>query len=212
MKKQLLAACIIMFAAVLKSNAQSSDKTSTSNLHFGVRVGVNVSNLVMDDNTSTTGAKAGLNAAVILEIPIVPVFSIQPEVQFSQKGFKRTGSFLSAPYEYKLTSNFIEIPVLAKFRPSKNFGIFLGPQYSFLVSTQTSFKVNNAAYETLVKQDVDNFRKNILGGVVGVEASTGPLFFDLRYSRDFQTNNGDGTSSTPRYKNQVFALGVGLRF
>jgi len=211
MKKQLVVAGCIFLAFGAKLNAQSSDSKS-SNLHFGARAGVNISNLVTDDNTGTTGSKAGLNAAVILEIPVVPVFSVQPELQFSQKGFKRSGSFLSAPYDYSLTTNFIEIPVLAKIRPSKNFGIFIGPQYSFLVSTSTKFKVGNEAYESQVDQDVDNFRKNILGGVVGVELSTGPLFFDLRYSRDFQTNNGDGTSSTPRYKNQVAALSVGLRF
>ena len=208
MKKQLLVAGIVILASTLRVSAQSSG----SNLHLGARAGVNISNLVSDDNTSTTGSKAGLNAAVILEIPIVPVFSVQPEVQFSQKGFKRSGSFLSSPYEYKLTSNFIEIPVLAKIRPSKNFGILVGPQYSFLASTSTKFNVSNTTYENLVKEDVDNFRKNILGGVIGVEVSTGPLFFDLRYSRDFQNNNGDGTSTTPKYKNQVVALSVGMRF
>lgn len=213
MKRQLLVAGCIVLASVAKLNAQSTETSSgTSNLHFGARAGVNISNLVTDDNTSTTGSKAGLNAAVMLEIPVVSFFSVQPEVQFSQKGFKRSGSFLSAPYEYKMTSNFIEVPLLAKFRPSKNFGILVGPQYSFLVSTNTKFNVSNTGYESQVNQDVDNFRKNILGGVVGIEVSTGPLFFDLRYSRDFQSNNGDGTSSTPKYKNQVAALSVGLRF
>lgn len=212
MKKQLLVAGISILAASSNLSAQSSSSGSANNLHFGARAGVNISNLVTDDKTSTTGSKAGLNLAVLLEIPIVPAFSVQPEVQFSQKGFKRSGNFLTAPYEYKLTSNFIEVPLLAKIRPSKNFAILVGPQYSFLVSTKTKFNVSNSGYESLVKQDVDNFRKNILGGVVGIEVSSGPLFFDLRYSRDFQNNNGDGTSSTPKYKNQVAALSVGLRF
>jgi len=209
MKKQLVLFIGMLFG-MLQLSAQSINKVS--NLHFGARVGVNILNFATDDKSGTNGSKAGLNAAVILEIPIVPVFSVQPEVQFSQKGFKRSGSFLTTPYNYTLTTNFIEFPLLAKFRPSKNFGILIGPQYSFLASTSTKFKVANTGYENQVDQDVDNFRKNILGGVVGVEVSTGPLFFDLRYSRDFQNNNGDGTSSTPKYKNQVAALSVGLRF
>jgi hypothetical protein len=35
--------------------------------------------------------------------------------------------------------------------------------------------------------------------------------FDLRYSLDFQKNNGDGSSTTPAYKNQVIGLSVGVR-
>ena len=164
------------------------------------------------DNSFSSGSKLGLNAGAFLEIPVTAGFSIQPELQFSQKGYKNTGSFLGSPYEYKQTTNFIEVPLLAKLNPSKNFGILIGPQFSFLVSTQTKFTVNNSSFENQVKQDNTNLRKNILGGIVGIEASSGPVVFDLRYNLDFQNNNGDGTTSTPKYKNQVIALSVGFRF
>jgi hypothetical protein len=51
-----------------------------------------------------------------------------------------------------------------------------------------------------------------LGGVIGLEAAAGPVIFDLRYSLDFQKNNGDGSSTVPNYKNQVIALSAGFRF
>ena len=182
-------------------------------VYFGIRAGINLSNMVKDaDNSFSSGSKLGLNAGAFLEIPVTAGFSIQPELQFSQKGYKNTGSFLGSPYEYKQTTNFIEVPLLAKLNPSKNFGILIGPQFSFLVSTQTKFTVNNSSFENQVKQDNTNLRKNILGGIVGIEASSGPVVFDLRYNLDFQNNNGDGTTSTPKYKNQVIALSVGFRF
>jgi hypothetical protein len=33
-----------------------------------------------------------------------------------------------------------------------------------------------------------------------------------RYALDFQKNNENGTSQTPEYKNQVFQLGLGVKF
>jgi len=209
----MVATAAFLLISAVKVNAQSTSAPAKDGLHFGVRAGVNLSNLVKDgDDNSTTGSKLGLNAAAFLEIPVTTGFSVQPELQFSQKGFKTSGSVLGAPYEYKFTSNFIEVPLLAKFKPTKNFGILVGPQFSFLASTQTKFTVNNSTVEDEVEADNDNLRKNILGGVVGIEAASGPLVFNLRYNLDFQNNNGDGTSSTPRYKNQVIALGVGFRF
>jgi Outer membrane protein beta-barrel domain len=206
-------ATVLLMTVAFKANAQSGGSSGKDGVHLGIRAGVNSSNLIKDgDNNTSTGAKLGLNAAVFLELPITTGFSIQPELQFSQKGYKSTGSFLGAPYEYKQTTNFIEVPLLAKFKPSKNFGILVGPQFSFLASTQTKFTVNNTSFEDEVKQDNDNLRKNVLGGVIGIEAGSGPLVFGLRYNLDFQNNNGDGTSSTPTYRNQVISLSAGFRF
>ena len=169
-------------ATVAKSTSVSTSSTSytaktetpdRTGLRIGVRAGVNSSNMIKSgsgDIDLSTGAKTGFTAAVFLEIPIIPAFSIQPEVQYSQKGYKASGTYLSAPYEYKQTNNFIEIPLLAKFKPTQNFGIFIGPQFSFLTSTKTKVTVVNTSHESQVDIDNDNLRKNILGGVVGLEA------------------------------------------
>ena len=211
MKKMLSISAALMFAGAV-SYAQTSE-SKTGGVHLGLRAGLNLSNMVnSDDADVTTGSKIGLNAAVFVELPLANVFSIQPELQFSQKGFKASGTALGSAYEYKQTTNFIEVPLLAKIKPVPGFGIVVGPQFSFLASTSTKFTVNNASYESLVKQENDNLKKNILGGVIGVEAGAKNFVASLRYNIDFQNNNGDGTSSTPRYKNQVIALGIGIIF
>ncbi len=199
--------------SVSSSSYKTSDHSEKDGVHLGVRAGVNSSNLIKSGDVDiSTGAKLGFNAAVFLEIPIIPAFSIQPELQYSQKGYKASGTYLTTPYEYKQTTNFIEVPLLAKFKPSKNFGILIGPQFSFLTSTKTKYTIANTSHEQLVDQDNNSLRKNILGGVIGLEAAAGPIVFDLRYSLDFQKNNGDGSSTTPTYRNQVIALSAGLRF
>ncbi len=207
-KLMILSACALAFSA---GNVKA--QSAANRVHLGLRAGANVSNVIKDgDADYSTGSKIGANAAIFVEIPIAPVFSIQPEVQFSQKGYKNTGTFLGSPYEYKQTTNFIEVPVLAKIKPTRNFGIVVGPQFSYLASTKTKFSVNNSSYESVVKEDNDNLRKNILGGVIGLEVTASNFLVGLRYNMDFQNNNGDGTSSTPKYKNQVTSLSIGVIF
>ncbi len=57
----------------------------------------------------------------------------------------------------------------------------------------------------------DNIRKNILGFVFGADVNIDHLVLSARVSWDFQTNNGDGSSSTPRYKNQLIQFTVGYK-
>ena len=62
-----------------------------------------------------------------------------------------------------------------------------------------------------VKNDNDNIRRNVFGGVIGLDINLDRNFFLYgRYTIDFKNNNGDGTSSTPAYKNQVFQAGIGI--
>jgi hypothetical protein len=205
--KRVLITASALFISVLYADAQ------TTKAKLGIRAGANLSNVIKSgDSDFSTGSKTGFNAAFFADLPLASVFSIQPELQYSQKGFKSTGSFLGAPYEYKQTTAFIEVPVLAKIKPSKNFAILAGPQFSFLTSTTTSFSVNNSSYEDKVKEENDNLRKNILGGVLGLEASSKNFLVGLRYNLDFQANNGDGTSTTLKYKNQVTSFYIGVTF
>ena len=212
MKKIIFFSAALLALSTVKLYAQTTSSTSKS-VRVGARAGMNLSNMVKSGNSDySTGSKTGYNAAIFLDLPIASVFSIQPELQFSQKGYKATGTYLGSPYEYKQTTNFIEVPLLAKLKPVPGFGIVVGPQFSFLTSRKTNFTVNNASYETLVKTDNDNLRKNILGGVIGIEGGAKNFVASLRYNIDFQNNNGDGTSSTPKYKNQVISLGLGIIF
>lgn len=204
--------CLFIAAAALAIFTGQANAQKTK-VKLGVRAGANLSNIVKSgDSDFSTGSKMGFNAAVFADLPLASVFSIQPELQFSQKGFRSTGSFLGSPYEYKQTTNFIEVPILAKIKPSANFAILAGPQFSFLSSTKTSFNVSNTSYEDIVKEENDNLRKNILGGVLGLEASSKNFLVGLRYNLDFQANNGDGTSTTLKYKNQVTSLYIGVTF
>jgi len=205
--KKAGAAAVILLGCAISVNAQKTNK-----LGFGIRGGLNLANIVQNGNNDyASEMKPGFNAAVYVEIPLVNGLSVQPELQFSQKGYKSSGTYLGSPYDYRANTNYVEVPLLVKIVPSKNFAIVVGPQLSFLTSTAYKFKTPNAVYENVVDNENNDLRDNVLGGVAGIEVGVRNLVFSARYSLDFQKNNGDGSSFTPKYKNQVIGLSIGFR-
>ncbi len=212
--KKLVAGTIAALVISGSAFAQKDDKGASNSLHFGLRGGLNLAAIVKDDDAPdfSSKMKAGVQAGVYLQLPLSTTFSVQPEVLFSQKGYGANGSFLGSNYKYRVTTNYIDVPLLAKFTPHKNFGIVVGPQFSFLANTSYKFTTANAQYENVVKNNNDDLRKNILGGLVGLEAGlTDNITVSARYALDFQKNNDDGTSNSIKYRNQVISLTVGLQ-
>ena len=190
-----------------------TDADMRERLVFGVKAGANYSN-VWDENKQdfTADGKAGFAAGAFLSIPIGRYLGVQPEVMFSQKGFQGSGSFLTYPYDYSTTTTYIDIPLLVTFKPSPFVSIVAGPQYSFLLSERNTFSSPNFTSEELEEYENDNIRKNTLGLQVGADFNLNHFVISPRAGWDFQSNNGDGTSSIPRYKNQWLQLTVGYRF
>ena len=79
-------------------------------------------------------------SGVFLAIPIGTYIGIQPEVLFSQKGFKATGSILGEEYKFTRTTNYIDIPIYLALKPSPFLTIVAGPQFSYLMSRKDYFE------------------------------------------------------------------------
>jgi len=211
MKKTIfLALASLSFATV--TNAQSGDTKTTIN--FGLKAGVNLSNVydTQGENFVAEG-KAGFAGGGFVTIPLGSLFAIQPEIMFSQKGFKGDGRLLGSNYSYERTTSFVDIPLLFAIRPIKYLSIVAGPQYSFLLSEKNTF--NSAIVNTLQEQEFknDNIRKNILGVTAGADFNaTDNVVIGLRAAWDLQQNNGDGTSNTPRYRNVLYQATLGIKF
>lgn len=206
MKKIFICAMCLLVAGV--ANAQTN-----GGLKFGVKGGANFANMISDeDEDFNTEFKTGFHAGIFANIPIASILSFGPELVYSQKGYKTTGTrLLGGPYEYKVTTNFVELPLLLNIRASSNFNIHIGPQVSFLTSTTETFDEGESEYRSTVEADNANLKKNLIGGVAGVGFTLGPkTSLYGRYAIDLQQNNENGTSQTPRYKNQVFQVGLGL--
>ncbi len=182
-------------------------------LMFGLKVGANYSN-VYDSKGQQFNAdsKLGFAGGAFLTIPIGKYIGVQPEVLFSQKGFKATGSLLGSPYSITRTTNFIDIPLFLAFKPTEFLTILAGPQFSYLVKQNDVFTNSVTTIDQEKEFSNDNVRKNIMGFVGGVDITLTRMVIGARVAWDAQTNNGDGSSTTPRYKNVWYQITFGYRF
>jgi hypothetical protein len=91
------------------------------------------------------------------------------------------------------------------------FSLLVGPQFSFLSKKSDSF--TSTLLTTQQQQDFsnDNYRKNLMSLTAGFGINMGPATLDVRANFDLQNNNGDETTTTPRYKNAWYQATLGVR-
>lgn len=207
---------LVLFAIIgigLTVNAQESDKYDRrENFTFGARAGGNLSNVWDSEGEDfDADAKLGFAGGVFVGIPIGRYIGIQPEVLFSQKGFKASGTLLGTSYSYKKTTNWIDIPLQFQIKPLAFLTILVGPQFSFQLSERNEYRFGDNSSAQQEEFDNDNIRKNIFGISTGFDINIYHIVVSGRACWDLQKNKGDGTSTTPRYRNQFVQLTVGFK-
>jgi hypothetical protein len=209
MKKIILIIVAITFMANIIS-AQDNSTDLRDKLQFGVKAGVNISN-VYDTQGQEFNAdfKVGFAAGAFLEIPFGEYIGFHPEVLFSQKGYKASGTFLTIPYEFTHTTNYIDVPLLFALKPVANVTLLAGPQYSFLIKQKDVF--TSGSFTVNQEQEFEN-DKSVLCFLGGIDINLNQFVLGARAGWDIQNNNGDGTSTNPRYKNVWYQATLGFRF
>jgi len=211
MKKIILSILAISFIVTF-SNAQEN-KDYRRQLMFGLKAGANSSNVYdAQGEAFIAKPKYGFAGGAFLSIPIGRYFGIQPEVLYSQKGFKATGTLLGSPYELTRTSSFIDVPLLIAVKPARFLTLLAGPQFSYLTKQKDVFSNSTSTTQQEQVFRNDNIRKNILCFIGGVDFNFNHLVLGARAGWDLKNNNGDDTSTTPRYKNAWLQATVGVRF
>jgi hypothetical protein len=211
MKKVILMIAFVTIA-VTNSNAQvTTDNRET--LSFGLKLGANYSNVYDSENQDfVADSKFGFAAGAFVAIPFGKFIGIQPEVMYSQKGFKSTGTYFGSTYEMTRTTNFIDVPILFAVKPIGELTLLFGPQFSYLMKQKDQFTGGNINSTQQQEFDNNDITKNIMGLTGGADINVDNLVFGLRAGWDIKTNEGDGNSSTPRYKNMWYQATVGYRF
>lgn len=161
-------------------------------LDFGIKAGANFANFTGDVDTESI---TSFHAGAVLELNIVPTFSVQAEGLFSSQGATYKDTALDITRDIDLS--YISVPVLAKFYviPEK-LSIMAGPQFSFLVDEAEE------AFET------KSFDLAASGGVE-LKIIAG-LFAQARYNIGLTDVSDDEISGD--VKNSVFQLSVGYFF
>jgi hypothetical protein len=206
----LLALAFFTFGTTL--SAQNNDNDSRSQFGVGAKAGLNYSNVWDEQGEDfVADAKLGMVAGIFGIIPFGQSIGFQPEILISQKGFRGSGTLLGTPYSFTRTTTYIDVPLQLQIKPADFVTIVGGPQFSYLFNQKDVYTFGANSTEQQREFDNDNLRKNVLGGVVGADVNLSHLVISGRMGWDFQTNNGDGSSQTPRYKNQWLQFTFGYK-
>ncbi len=206
---------LIVLLAMLtcSSNGFSQDETdSRTKLAFGLKAGTNFSNVYDSEGEEfDADPRLGFVGAAFVSIPIGAFMGIQPEIAYSQRGFQGSGVILGSPYEIDRTTNYLDIPVFFVIKPIEAVSIMAGPQFSYLISQKDVFSNGVTTIAQELEFENDNVRKNTLCFVFGLDINVKHFVIGGRAGWDLFNNNGDGTSTTPRYKNVWGQLTIGYR-
>ncbi|MDZ4667486.1 MAG: porin family protein [bacterium] len=202
----------LLLLSTMAVNAQENLMDKRDRFQVGVKVGGSYSNVYdTQGDEFKADAKFGVTGGAFVRIPLGTYIGAQIEGMVTQKGFKATGKILGSSYEFKRTTTFLEIPLLVALKPSEFITIVGGPQYSYLLKQRDEFTSSTLSFAQEQEFKNDNVRKNILGFIVGVDINLKNLVLGGRMGWDFQNNQGDGTSTTPRYKNVCTQITIGYR-
>jgi len=200
---------------------------------LGVKGGVNFSNISTPDlsviGIPKTQANPSATVGAVVEIPIAGGFAIQPELNFTQKGFIIQENIpldllnMPLPIGVKAITdlNYFEMPVLAKM----NFGnekagayISAGPTVSYAQSarfrTQTNFIIDINLVDQKFDLDALNISRWDIGASVGIGGNIHvgggtKLFLDARYTHGFQKLDNIPVIDLD-FRNRSFGLTTGF--
>ena len=178
---------------------------------FGLVGGVNFANVIdPNDPNFTTNTHTGVHAGVSLDVPIAFPFIFETELLYSQKGYTAF-----TPYgQFTQKSDFIDLPLLLKLKLARNFSFVIGPQVSFLTSTQNVYDNGFVTtVQTQYNQDYQGYNKTLLDGVLGIGINLNQnVELRGRYTIDLQSNASYAASNNPQYNNQVWQIGLAFKF
>ncbi|MFV8393378.1 porin family protein [Flavobacterium sp. LB2P6] len=123
---------IALFFGVITSMTAQDNTIPKSN--GGIKGGYNLA-AVSFDGDGETEQRHGFHVGVYGESFISESFSIQPELMYSQQGYKITNS--SGTFTQKL--DYINLPLMLKAYPSRNFFLEAGPQIGLAVSHKEEY-------------------------------------------------------------------------
>jgi hypothetical protein len=145
----------------------------------------------------------GYHAGVFTEIPLGDKWALQPELLFSQTSTDTTSKFrelyqLSASKLSNIKLNYLSVPLLLSYRPSKIVSISAGPQFGVLMDQQKNILENGRAA----------FKNGNLSLLAGLQLNLGSMRVYGRYAVGL--NNINDIDNQDKWRGQSIQLGVGF--
>ncbi|HET9052885.1 MAG TPA: porin family protein [Cyclobacteriaceae bacterium] len=193
--KFLIQTFFVLFIGTITVQAQFS---------AGAKAGFNLSTLVVDDGVSEYGFAPGFQLGGFLDYSLTKV-SFQADVVYSRQG----ASIDADGEDLKAIAQYVNVPVVVKYKILPAFNLQVGPQIGFLTCIRSDY--HPVISEPFQEQHYTKaYKKTDFGVTVGAgwESPRG-IMIDARYYLGLtDINNYEGLEST---KNNVIMLTVGYR-
>ena len=218
-----------LFAAALAALAPAATAQTT----FGLKAGLNVSTITLDDDAEALFDAAGVEiqprlglvAGVFANLPLTPQLSLRPEVLFAQKGY--TLSAADEDFDFSVTQqiDYVEVPLMLNYRAlvGQNglaIGVEAGPTFAYKVSTGTSCSGDDSVpalcddFDTPENGD-DGVRDYDLSGALGLTVGAGPFDVGARYTQGLTTiddTEGQEDEQDNNIRNRTFSFTAAYSF
>ncbi len=152
--------------------------TTAQDAKFGVKGGVNFSNIIAggdSSNISDENLLTSFHLGVFTQLAVTETFYVQPELLYSRKGSELSFGALG---DAKLRLDYIELPVMFRIQILETINIEAGPYAAYLIES-TFADGNNNVIATL---DTDDFRKLDYGLGIGAGFNLDAIEFGARYN------------------------------
>jgi hypothetical protein len=206
----------LLLCAMLVSSAYTG--LYAQDLSYGIKGGFNISNFLTNDdsNKDDYDSTGGFNAGIFVEIPLTENFSIQPELSYSAQGTQFieyiTEDMGTDFRKYKLSFNYLNIPILAKYYVIEGLSLQAGPQLGVFLSAkekvETDFGDGQIGVDRSALAESADFSFNF-----GLGYEFGDHFLiDARYNMGLTNVLESNDEVEEELRNTVFQFSVGYKF
>ena len=181
MKKSTLLFASVFLICMTSISVRAQDKEEIIAPHFGIKGGMNFSNLLSKD-ADKTKILAGFNAGVFLKMPVSRFFAVQPELYYTTKGAEVTYNNLLLDGTARFTYNYIEVPLLLVVNITDNFNVHLGPYAAIMISGKVKNESNINLFNYEENIDTQDYNRLDAGLTAGLGVDFGLFGMGVRYN------------------------------
>lgn len=198
-KRHVMKKTMVLAMALFTLNAAIAQRSQRTETHFGLKAGVNVANLKIE-NAGDGDGRIGFHVGGLAHIHITDKFALQPELVFSTQGRREKINGI----QYKTNLSYINVPVLAQYMTGGGLRLQTGPQFGLLVDAETGVEDN-------LSNNRDEYKKGDFSWTFGLgyQIPQSGLGFDARYNLGLSNIND---LSSREVKNRVFQFGLFYQF
>lgn len=214
--KTILAATLTFITINSISAQTTTQKTTSSESSFGIKGGVNFSNMYTED-VDDENMLTGFNAGIFAELPISNNIAIRPELNYTTKGAELKYDNALTTGAGKFSLGYVELPLLLQAKLGNTFSLHVGPYAAYLVDAKITNKSTNGTFDFENNLNEDDFNRLEAGIAAGLGLDFDNFGIGARYNYGLTTVGKEqsflGTNYTfPNGKNSVFNIYASIKF